>query len=221
MHQKQYILKMLDKYGLTEAKIVATPADVSTQLQKDDGISKAVNTINYQSMVGSVLYAAMATRPDIAQAVGVVSKFNSKPSEAHLTAVKRILRYLKGTVNLAVKYQKSEDGVLIGYSDADRAGDLDDRHSTSGNLFLMAQGPISWLIKKQAIVALSTSEVEYVALSAATQEAVWLRRLLADLQDILSQPTVDGRQSRHHCNRKKSCCTFQDQAHRHSLSFHS
>ena len=100
------------------------------------------------------------TRPDIAHAVGVVSKFSSSPTEAHLTAAKRILRYLKGTASIAVKYQKSDSGILIGYSDADWAGDPEDRHSTTGNLFLMTQGPISWLSKKQSIVALSTSEAE-------------------------------------------------------------
>ena len=94
----------------------------------------------------------MATRPDIAHPVGVVSKFNSNPTEAHLTAVKRILRYLKGTINLALKY-KDQPASLIGYSDADWAGDLDDRHSTTGNLFMLAGGAVSWLSKKQPVVA--------------------------------------------------------------------
>jgi len=128
-------------------------------------------------MVGSLLYTAIVTHPEIAQAVGVVSNFCSKPSEAHLTAVKRILRYLKRTLNLAIKYQKIDDA-LVAYSAADWVGYLDDRHSTTGNLFLMAGGLISWLSKKQAIVALSTLEAEYVALSSATQEVVWLRKLL-------------------------------------------
>ena len=189
LHQKQYVLNMLKRFGLTEAKTVSTPADLSVKLVKDDGISKEVDPVKYQSMVGSLLYAAMATRPDIAQAVGAVSKFNSKPSEAHLTAVKRILQYLKGTVDLAMKYHKSEDGSLIGYSDADWGGDSDDRHSTTGNLFLMAGGAISWLSKKQAVVALSTAEAEYIALSLATQEAVWLRRLLTELR-VPSQPVM-------------------------------
>ena len=190
VHQKQYILKMLEKYGFTDSKVVSTPADVNNELKKDDGVSKAVDPNKYQSMVGSLLYAATATRPDIAHAVGVVSKFNSKPTEAHLTAVKRILRYLKGTVSLALKYGKTNDGQLIGYSDADWAGDLDDRHSTTGNLFIMAGGSIDWLSKKQGVVALSTSEAEYVALSAATQEATWLRRLLSDLNVSTTTPTV-------------------------------
>ena len=190
LHQEQYIQRLLEKYGMSEAKISSTPADTSVRLKKDDGVSKEVDPIAYQSMVGSLLYAACATRPDISYAVGAVSKFNSKPTEAHMTALKRILRYLKGTTTLALKYQKCENLSVVGYSDADWAGDQDDRHSTSGNLLLMTGGPISWYSKKQAIVALSTSEAEYVALSAATQEAVWLRRLLTDLQVTLSEPTV-------------------------------
>ncbi len=132
LHQKQYISSMLKKYGMSEAAMVSTPADISVKLEKDDGQSKDVNSSIYQSMVGSLLYAAMATRPDIAQAVGVVSKFNSKPTQAHQTAVKRILRYLKGTMDLALRYSKSDDGAMVGYSDSDWAGDPDDRHSTTG-----------------------------------------------------------------------------------------
>ena len=175
---------------MTEAKIATTPIDPNIRLQKDDKYSKRVDTVLYQSIVGSLLYAAIATRPDIAHAVGVVSKFSSSPTEAHLTAAKRILRYLKGSAGIAVKYQKSDNGTLMGYSDADWAGDPDDRHSMTGNPFLMTQGPISWLSKKQSIVALSTSEAEYVAISTAAQEAVWLRRLFTDLQALPEGPTV-------------------------------
>ena len=139
----------------------------------------------------SLLYAALAMRPDIMQAVGAAAKYCSNPNETHLTAAKRILRYLKETVNVGLKYQKSENGTLIGYSDADWAGDLDDRHSTSGNLFLIAGGAVSWLSKKQSTVALSTAEAEYMSLSSASQEAVWLRKLLADFDfGIPQKPTV-------------------------------
>ena len=185
MHQKQYILKMLEKHGLTQAKIVSIPADLTTKLEKDDGVSNEVNPIKYQSMVGNLVYAAISICPDIAQAVRVVSKFNSRPTQAHVTAVKWILRYLKGTADLALKYQKSEEGFLVGYSDADWVGDPDDCHSTTGNLFLMAEGPISCLSKKQAIVALPTSEG-----ICSTQEAVWLRRLLTDIKAIPNGPTI-------------------------------
>ena len=181
LHQGQYIEKMLEKYRQTEAKPVSTPADLNVKLQKEDGFSRPVDATSYQSMVGSLLYAAIATRPDIAQAVGVVSKFCANPTQTHLTAAKRILRYLKATAYLGLSYKKCANGNLIGYSDADWAGDIDDRHSTSGNVFSFACGAVSWLSKKQATVALSTAEAEYVALSTATQEAIWLRRLLADV----------------------------------------
>ena len=134
IQQKQYILKLLERYGLKDSKPVATPADVNVKLKREDGISKAVDPVLYQSMIGGLLYAAIATRPDISQAVGVVSKYSSKPSEAHLTAAKRILCYLKGTADITLKYKKSESTRLIGYSDADYAGDLDDRHRVQNKL---------------------------------------------------------------------------------------
>ena len=188
MSQKQYLLKLLEKYNLNEANIVATPMYMNDKLVKDDGYSKKVNPIHYQSMVGSLLHAARATRPDISHAVGVVSKFNSEPTEAHLTAVKRIFRYLKGTLDLVLQY-KSTGRNLLGYSDADWANDLDSHHSTSGNVFVMSKGAISWLSQKQATVALSTAEAEYIALGSATQEAIWLRQLLSDLKVNVQEPT--------------------------------
>ena len=182
MDQRQYIQLLLKRYGLSQAKTATTPADINVKLVKNDGVSKPVNPLNYQSMVRSLLYAAITTRPDIAQAVGAVSKFNSCPTEAHLTAVKRIFRYLKGTIDLCIKYERSADNCLVGFSDADWAGDLTDRHSTTGNLFMMSGAAIDWISKKQPVVALSTTEAEYVALSATTQEAVWLSILLTDIK---------------------------------------
>ena len=138
-------------------------------------------------MVGSLLYAAIATRPDIAQAVGAVSKCNSCPTESHLTAIKRIFHYLKGTIDIGLRYQKCDNGTLIGFSDADWAGD---RHSTTGNLLVISGGAISWLSRKQSVVALSTTETEYAALCGATQEAVWLRRLLSNIQSTATTATI-------------------------------
>ncbi len=92
--------------------------------------------------------------------------------------------------DLALKYKKSESSLLTGYSDADWAGDSDDRHSITGNPFLMSGGVISWLSKKQAIIALSTAEAEYVSLSAAAQEAVWLKKLMSELKQTLTEPLV-------------------------------
>ena len=185
--QEQYIHKILHKYKLQDCKPVSTPMDVNVKLVKDDGYSKPVDPVVYQSMVGSLIYAAIATRPDIAQAVGTLAKFNSSPNEAHLTAVKRVFRYLKGTVKLRLSYEASDKDVE-GYSDADWAADSEDRRSTSGNVFLMSNGAISWTSQKQPTVALSTAEAEYIALCFATQESVWLRQLCKDLQIQCSSP---------------------------------
>ena len=188
--QSQYIQRLLEKYGLSEANTVSTPMDSNVKLVKDDNYSKRVDPIRYQSMVGSLLHLARATRPDIAHAVGTVSKFNSDPTEAHLTAVKRIFRYLKGSINLTLHYEFTDcETKMIGYSDADWANDIDDRRSTSGNTFIMSGGAITWLSQKQTTVALSTSEAEYMALGLATQEAIWLHHLLNDLHVNTTEPT--------------------------------
>ena len=179
--QKQYLLRILEKYRLSEVNTVTTPMDPNVKLVKDDSYSKEVDPTQYQSMVGSLLHAARATHPDIAHAVGLVSKFNSAPTQAHLTAVKRIFRYLKETVHIKLQYRSTSEK-LLGYSDADWANDTDDRHSTTGNVFIMSGGAISWLSHKQSTVALSTAEAEYIALGSATQEAIWLNQLLTDLK---------------------------------------
>ena len=118
MCQSQYIHCLLEKYGLSDANTVATPMDPNVKLVEDDGYSKTVDSILYQSMAGSILHLARATRPDISHSVAVVSRYNSSPTVAHFTAVKRILRYLKGTINLSLQY-KVTGQEIIGYSDAD------------------------------------------------------------------------------------------------------
>ena len=209
---------MLRKFGLADANTVSTPADCSVKLVKDDHVSKPTDQVEYQSMVGSLLYIAMGTRPDIAQAVGAVSKFCSNPSEAHKTAVKRIFRYLKKTTNLALKYCKDEEPVT-GFSDADWGGDLDDRHSTTGNVFLLAGGAVSWLSKKQAVVALFTSRV-------CSTECGCTRGNMAP--EVVCRPTnankgdcYQGRQPGSDSTGPKPSCLLQDQAYRYSLPLHT
>ncbi|XP_075098864.1 secreted RxLR effector protein 161-like [Nicotiana tabacum] len=130
------------------------------------------------------MYAMVCTRPDICQAVSLVSRYQTNPGLAHWQEVKRIMRYLKGTVDYALCYQCGKDLRLVGYSDADHGGDLDERKSTSGYVFLLSDGDISWSSKKQSCVSLSTMEAEYVALASATQEVIWLKRFLEHLLDI-------------------------------------
>ena len=172
----------------TDANAVATPMDVNVKLVKNDSHRKRVNPTLYQSMIGSLLHAARATWPDIAHAIGIISKFNMEPTEAHLTAVKRIFRYLEGTLDLVLQYKVTGES-LIGYTDADWASDVDCHHSFTGNVFMLSGGAISWLSQKQATVALSTAETEYNTMGSATQESIWLRQLLSDLQFDIRSPT--------------------------------
>ena len=188
--QSAYTRKLLQKFKMDGAKPVATPVDTSQKLMKADDDSELFDKGLYQSAVGSLLYLAMWTRPDIAYAVGMVSKYCSKPSKEHWTAVKRILRYLQGTVDYGLCYDKVSHSKCTGYSDADWAGDIDDRRSTSGYVFSMSGGAISWRSKRQTCVSLSTAEAEYIALASAAQEAVWLRRLLQDMKAAPSRPMI-------------------------------
>ena len=196
--QTKYIEDILKRFGMLECKPIGTPLDVNNRLSKDMSPSSAqemedMKGVPYQSAVGSLMYAMLGTRPDIAYAVGAVSQYCSNPGRQHWMAVKRIFRYLKGTVNHAIEYKA---GGLIGYSDADWAGSLDDRRSTTGYVFLLAGGSVSWSSKKQPTVALSTVEAEYMALSQATKEGIWIRRFLSEvgigigIGATLTDPTV-------------------------------
>ena len=132
--------------------------------------------------MGALLYATQ-TRPDIQFAVGLVSQFGGNPGKPHLDATKRIMRYLKGTVNfgLTLGRQENETIDLVGWTDSNWAQDPDSRCSVGGFIFDIAGGSISWSSKKQPTVALSTVEAEYMAASNATKEAIWLRVLLTDM----------------------------------------
>ena len=181
--QQTYTNDLLQKFGMEAAKPVATPVDTSTKLVKATENDESTDQQEYQSAVGSLLYLAMATRPDIAFAVSSVAKFSAHPSKLHWTAVKRILRYLKGTADYGLAFTPCSSGDCIGYSDSDWGGDLNDRKSTSGYVFLLSGCAVSWRSKKQSCVALSTAEAEYVALASAAQEAVWMGELTAQFSD--------------------------------------
>ena len=154
-----------------------------------DHIAPAKDKRDYQSAVGSLMYAMMGTRPDIAYAVSVVSRFASNPNESHWKAVKRILRYLRATLSLKLVFRGPLEP-LSGYTDSDYAGDTATRRSTSGYVFHLGSAAISWSSKRQPTVALSTCEAEYVGQANATKEAIWLERLLAQLTKITPNPTV-------------------------------
>jgi hypothetical protein len=143
----------------------------------------------YQNMIGSLMYAAISTRPDIAFAVQTLSQFNMNPSPAHLTAVKRVFRYLRSTINLGIKYNSNDHSTIELFSDADWGNSPDDRRSVTGYLSMLAGGVVTWNSKKQPTTALSSMEAEYMALASATREALWLRSMHTELGFPSTLPT--------------------------------
>jgi hypothetical protein len=148
-----------------------------------DGSGEPVDSTEYRSIVGSLRYL-VHTRPDITFVVGYVSRFMEAPTSEHLAAVKHLLRYIAGTLNLGVTYQRGHGALeLLGYSDADHAGDINDRKSTTGMIFFLGQSPVSWQSLKQKVVAASSCEAEYIAASTTACQGIWLSRLLGELQN--------------------------------------
>jgi hypothetical protein len=138
-----------------------------------------MSCVPYANAVGSLMYAMVITRPDISHVVGVVGRYIENPGKEHWAAVKWVLRYLSGTSNYSITYDGSSDSVC-GYVDSDFAGDLDKRRSTSRYALTLVGGPVSWMSKLQNIVALSTTEAEYMATSHACKETIWLKGLLGE-----------------------------------------
>ena len=189
--QPVYTEKILQRYGMQDSKPVNTPVSPDIKLVTTERVDDMCNQQLYQAVIGSLLYLSTKTRPDIAYAVSSVARFCAKPTKQHWTAVKRILRYLKGTSNFGLIYREDTPRGITGYADADWAGDVGDRKSTSGYVFLMGSAAISWKSSKQTCVALSTAEAEYVALSAAAQEAIWLQQLTSELlNDNIQEMTI-------------------------------
>jgi hypothetical protein len=164
--QRSYIDGLLRRFGLSSANGVATPMDPRVRLDVAEGEMLSLEDQGlYLSIVGSLMYAAMATRPDISFAVAALSRYNSAPSSVHLTAAKRVLRYLKQTAHLRLVYSGSandleESGKVQGFTDSDFADDTTDRKSQGAYVFRVLGTAISWQSRKQNMVALSTTEAE-------------------------------------------------------------
>eukprot|EP00253_Pinus_taeda_P005578 PITA_05578 len=149
--------------------------------------SVAVRQPTYRSMIGSLLYLT-STRPDIMHAVGMVGRFQANPKETHLQAVKRIFKYLQGTQNYGLWYPRDADLTLHAYTDADWAGSVGDKKSTSCGAFFMGSRLVSWFSKKQSSIALSTTEVEYVAAASYCTQLLWMMQTLQDYQITCNPP---------------------------------
>ena len=204
---------------MQDSKPTSTPAEVSSKLKPAPSQAEPVNQTEYQSAVGNLMYLAVSTRPDIAFSVNNLARFNSNPQKEHWTALKRILRYLKGTTNIGILYKHDGSDKCVGYSDADWAGDPSDKKSTSGYIFMFSDGPISRSSKKQKCVALSTAEAEYVALSGAAQECLWLRQLEVELGCLPEGPTLMFEDNQSTIAMAKNPVPWASKAHRQSSSF--
>lgn len=181
-----YITKILERFGLSECNPVSTPMDTSMKLSSKDQPQDAegrgkMKGRPYRELIGCLMYLSHLTRPDICFATTFLSRFNNDPGEKHWIAAKRILRYLKGTQEKRLTYMM-DDGDLTGYCDSDYANDIDNRRSTSGYAFIMQGAAISWTSKQQATVALSTTDAEFISMTLAIQECIWLHRFSNEIR---------------------------------------
>jgi hypothetical protein len=181
MSQERYAEAVLRRFHMSNCKPALTPAEKDLQLPKATAEeSKEVANYPYRKAIGALIYLAMGTRPDICWTVSKLSQHLDNPGREHINALKRLLRYIQGTKSLSLLYTPS-DGKLTGYTDSDWARDTSDRRSTSGYVMTLGKTPISWQTKKQATVALSSCEAEYMAITEGTKEMLYLQQLCADL----------------------------------------
>lgn len=177
--QRAYINKIIEHSGMSGAKVSKFPLDVGYYKQQSEELP---SNDEYRRLIGMLLYLTTNTRPDIAAAVGILSKKVMTPRANDMNEVKRVIRYLKGTENLKLKL--SSDGCadsMVTYTDADWAEDTIDRKSNTGSICLMNGGAVSWLSRKQGLVSQSTAEAEYIALSETVKEGIFVQQIASDL----------------------------------------
>lgn len=174
--QEDYLWKVLGKFNMDQCKTVATPlgAHFALKAATDEELrdqEECMKKVPYQNAVGSIMYSMVGTRPDLAYVVGEISRFMSRPITDHWQAVKWVLRYIKGSTDTCLNFKRKGDFVVTGYCDSDYGGDMDNVKSTTGMVFTAGGNPVSWRSSLQKVVALSTTEAEYIALSEAVKKA--------------------------------------------------
>ncbi|KAE9018981.1 hypothetical protein PR001_g13989 [Phytophthora rubi] len=191
IRQSKYAREILERFGYGNAHSVGNPMEVNARLVPSTDGEESDTSFPYREAIGMLMYLATSTRPDLAYALGQLSRFVANPTSKHVGAVKRVLRYLAGTLDYGITYERQHNAartvVLEGYCDSDWANDAETRKSTTGFVFTLAGGAISWMSRRQSIVALSTAEAEYVAACEATMEAVAESNIL---QEILPKRAV-------------------------------
>jgi hypothetical protein len=187
LSQSKLACEIIDRSGISDDKVCETPEVVGAKMKIDDGVPLTDPT-PYRQLVGSLMYLSI-TRPDLSHALHIASQFQHAPTTVHMSAVLRIIRYLKGTVNKGVFLSSSSELKLLAYTDSDWGGDPSNRHSTTGFCIFLGESLISWRCKKQQKVSLSSTEAEYRAMASTTMEIVWIRRLLEDMGVVIKEPT--------------------------------
>lgn len=190
MTQSRFAETVLARFDMSEANPASTPLTPNLKLYRatDEEVSDfALRKLNYKSVVGSLIYLSQCTRPDLAHSVGVLSRHLDRPANQHWSAAMQVLRYLRGTIHLGIKYSGNSEVKIAGqksfecpisHCDADWAGDKSTRRSPTGYIFTLAGGALSWKSRLQPTVALSSTEAEYRAITEAGQELLWLRRMM-------------------------------------------
>ncbi|GAU34193.1 hypothetical protein TSUD_162940 [Trifolium subterraneum] len=182
MHQRRYASEVLKRFEMDNCNYAVTPSEPRLQLSKNEEEAE-VDPTQYRRLIGSLRYLCN-TRPDLAYSVGIVSRFIQKPKLSHLAVVKRILRYIRGTMDYGILFPSTDKGKqckLITYTDSSWCGDIEDRKSTTGYVFLLGGAPTAWSSKKESVVALSSCEAEYVAASLNDCQAIWLANLIEEI----------------------------------------
>lgn len=187
LSQRRYALKILEEAGMKECNLVHTPMEAGLKLCRSTN-EKDIDATGYRRNIGCLRYL-LHTRPDLSYCVGVLSRYMQSPKESHGTAMKQCLRYLRGTVALGLRFERSPSRLtrLIGYSDSSHNVDPDDGKSTTGHVFYLGGSPITWCSQKQDTVALSSCEAEFMAATEAARQAIWLQDLLKEITGSLSE----------------------------------
>jgi len=188
LDQTAYLNKIVERFGMSNARGATTPLPGGYVPEESKGQCDPATRQLYQSIIGSLLYIMLGTRPDITYAVTKLAQFSVNPSKDHIEKAKYILRYLNSTSNYAMVFDGSSDAGLIAYTDSDWAADVIKRRSITGYFFKLANGIFSWQSRAQKTVALSSTEAEYMALSDTSRQAVWIQSLLKELGIVI--PTI-------------------------------
>lgn len=186
LSQNDYLIKVLKTFNMWDCKTVQTPLGSQIKLQaltekQEQEQSRFMDDVPYSSAVGSLMYAMVGSRPELAYAVGLVCRYMGKPGKDHWLAVKWIMQYIRGALKTNLTFTKEDNFKVKGYCDSDYASDLDKRRSITGYVFTVGGNTVSWRSVLQKVVALSTTEAEYMALSESVREALWLKGICEEM----------------------------------------